>query len=874
MLRRRSSANWRPSAGPLLLFWIILTLVLSAQGARSDAPLVTTNPDSSRTITWTFISAANLSLDNVSLAGGQALLPWNDQRVQWTSSAEFAGNGHLDSNLTRGTSGLELRANSTNHVADGDFNGTSGWTFLNGTTGKVVARQESPADDAILGYNVLTAKWDNFDDLTNWTWSSPPNTYGGISLDTVNRVEGTASMNMTLAISTGATWVSAVHSGPTNWSAHDTLVLWINATDVVPPLSFNITATVGASFRTTPELPLVQGWHETLVNITPLGTPLERNALQDVRFRINGQNVPSTQIYFDDASFGTPRQLDEGASISQAVSKPYVTSPRLGSGSLSFNWSLVNSSGVVSTNASVHIAASNGSFDAAVAAATPGAWQHFAVDISSATSDRGPYLLSFHFRVVVDNASESHANLRVDNVSMVWPDRHNGTYLSNPISLSGVSELLNVTWTAAVDAGATSARLDVRSGNGTDTADPSWSPWNSWADPGQYLAGLPSSNHFQVRAELNTTNASESPVLNSFLLEYRHRVASGTVTADVVAADLDFLLWRSLNASWSGSAATSVELLAGNGSTYSVVPPSGSLAGLAGRVLRWQAVLTTSSGLNTPTLVLVEATYEFLGPANHVLLTSPGPLALEAGQTLRFQASVLDAGDHPVNAAVVWSTTDPTGKVQNDGTYLAGSVGTWNVTVTVAGSQVSATAHVTVRAASLSIQAVLFPFGLVAVVAAAVAYVGYDVWVKRAFAIDDIFLISKDGRLMLHNTRRMRADRDEDILSAMLTAILTFLRDFDPEESGGLRRFDIGGKTALLERGTHVYLAAVYSGRVPRWAGKDLRRFMSNLETRFGPMFARWTGSPQDLQGLKEFSEKFVSRVRYRPGRGARRPAG
>ena len=142
------------------------------------------------------------------------------------------------------------------------------------------------------------------------------------------------------------------------------------------------------------------------------------------------------------------------------------------------------------------------------------------------------------------------------------------------------------------------------------------------------------------------------------------------------------------------------------------------------------------------------------------------------------------------------------------------------------------------------------------------------------FAIDDIFLISKDGRLMLHNTRRMRADRDEDILSAMLTAILTFLRDFDPEESGGLRRFDIGGKTALLERGAHVYLAAVYSGRVPRWAGKDLRRFMSNLETRFGPTFARWTGSPQDLQGLKEFSERFVSRVRYRPGRGARRPAG
>jgi len=835
---------------------------------------VTTNPDASRTITWTFNSAANLSLDNVSLAGGQAFLPWNDQRVEWTSSTEFARNGHLDSNLTGGTNGLELRANSSNHVADGDFNGTSDWTFLNGTTGQVVARHESPANDAILGYNVLAAKWDNFDQLTNWTWSSPPNTFGGISLETVNRVEGAASMNMTLAISTGATWVSAVHSGITNWSAYDALILWTNATDVVPSLSFNITATVGTSFRTTPELPLVQGWHEVVVNITPLGTPLERDSLQNVRFRINGQNVPLTQIYFDDSSLGTPRQLDDNASISQAVSKSYVTGPRLGSGSLSFNWSLVNSSGVVSTNASVHIAGSNGSFDAALASATPGAWQHFAVDISSATGDRGPYLLSFHFRVVVDNASESHANLRVDNVSMVWPDRRNGTYLSDPIALGGVSELLNVTWTATVNTRVTSARLDVRSGNGTDTTDSSWSLWNSWPDPGRYSAGLPSSDYFQVRAELNTTNASESPVLGSFSLEYRNRVAYGTVTADVVPAGMDFLVWRSLKASWSGSAASSVEFLAGNGSTYSVVPPSGSLAGLQGPVLRWRAVLTTTDGLTTPTLARVEATYEFLGPADHVLLTSEGALEVEAGQSLHFHASILDSGDHPLNAAVVWSTTDPSGRVQNDGTYLAGSVGTWNVTVTVAGSQVSATARVTVRPASVSIQAVLFPFGLAAVVAAAAAYVGYDVWVKRAFAIDDIFLISKDGRLMLHNTRRMRADRDEDILSAMLTAILTFLRDFDPEENGGLRRFEIGGKTALLERGAHVFLAAVYSGRVPRWAGKDLRRFMSNLETRFGPTFAHWTGSPQDLQGLKEFSEKFVSRVRYRPGRGARRQAG
>jgi len=117
---------------------------------------------------------------------------------------------------------------------------------------------------------------------------------------------------------------------------------------------------------------------------------------------------------------------------------------------------------------------------------------------------------------------------------------------------------------------------------------------------------------------------------------------------------------------------------------------------------------------------------------------------------------------------------------------------------------------------------------------------------------------------MMHNTRRMRADRDEDILSAMLTAILSFLMDFDREENGDLRRFELGGKTALLERGKNAYLAAVYSGRVPRWAAKDLRRFMDDLERRFGQVFAGWSGDPQDLQGLKEFSDRFVSRLRYR----------
>ena len=71
----------------------------------------------------------------------------------------------------------------------------------------------------------------------------------------------------------------------------------------------------------------------------------------------------------------------------------------------------------------------------------------------------------------------------------------------------------------------------------------------------------------------------------------------------------------------------------------------------------------------------------------------------------------------------------------------------------------------------------------------------------------------------------------------------------------------------MLERGAHAYLVAVYSGRVPRRAGQNLKRFMTSLEANFGDVFAKWSGDPEDLQGLKAFTGRFVSRFRFRPPR-------
>ncbi|MEW5761302.1 MAG: hypothetical protein AB1779_11120, partial [Candidatus Thermoplasmatota archaeon] len=48
---------------------------------------------------------------------------------------------------------------------------------------------------------------------------------------------------------------------------------------------------------------------------------------------------------------------------------------------------------------------------------------------------------------------------------------------------------------------------------------------------------------------------------------------------------------------------------------------------------------------------------------------------------------------------------------------------------------------------------------------------------KEEFAVEDVFLIYKDGRLIQHTTRRIKADMDEEILTSMLTAVQTFIKD-------------------------------------------------------------------------------------------------
>src|SRR5206468_551488 len=74
-------------------------------------------------------------------------------------------------------------------------------------------------------------------------------------------------------------------------------------------------------------------------------------------------------------------------------------------------------------------------------------WHRFLADVSSTSSLAGLYNVSVGIRVVADNTSASVVEVRVDEVSILFPNRQNGTYLSGAVPLGATSEFLQVYWT-------------------------------------------------------------------------------------------------------------------------------------------------------------------------------------------------------------------------------------------------------------------------------------------------------------------------------------------------------------------------------------------------------------------------------------------
>lgn len=126
--------------------------------------------------------------------------------------------------------------------------------------------------------------------------------------------------------------------------------------------------------------------------------------------------------------------------------------------------------------------------------------------------------------------------------------------------------------------------------------------------------------------------------------------------------------------------------------------------------------------------------------------------------------------------------------------------------------------------------------------------------------VEDVFLMYKDGRLISHNTRRLRPNVDGDILSGMLTAVTAFVKDsFRDPEAEDLNELKYGKTKILIERGDYLCVAVVVSGVTSAKMTEMMRETIKSMEEKYGETLEKWDGTLASLKGINEMVERIIS---------------
>jgi len=131
--------------------------------------------------------------------------------------------------------------------------------------------------------------------------------------------------------------------------------------------------------------------------------------------------------------------------------------------------------------------------------------------------------------------------------------------------------------------------------------------------------------------------------------------------------------------------------------------------------------------------------------------------------------------------------------------------------------------------------------------------------IVRRTQIEEVFLVYRDGVLLYHLSRSLSQDKDEDVLSGMLTAVTEFVRDaFVYGEHRELHQLDFGDYRIMIERGQNLYLAVVYSGKAASSIRKRVRSVMNHIETAYGSVLDKWDGDMEKVVGARDLIREYL----------------
>jgi len=125
--------------------------------------------------------------------------------------------------------------------------------------------------------------------------------------------------------------------------------------------------------------------------------------------------------------------------------------------------------------------------------------------------------------------------------------------------------------------------------------------------------------------------------------------------------------------------------------------------------------------------------------------------------------------------------------------------------------------------------------------------------------IDEIFLMTPDGLLLKHYTRRLRPDQDEDILAGMLTAVQTFIKESFDESGGRLKEIKFENYDIVISHSKHVVIAAIISTKKPEKLRNQLKLVTEDIEHRYGKKLINWSGDRAELGEVDVLMKRLLS---------------
>lgn len=125
-------------------------------------------------------------------------------------------------------------------------------------------------------------------------------------------------------------------------------------------------------------------------------------------------------------------------------------------------------------------------------------------------------------------------------------------------------------------------------------------------------------------------------------------------------------------------------------------------------------------------------------------------------------------------------------------------------------------------------------------------------------AIEEVYFIHNDGRLVLASSSSAAADRDaQDVFAGMFTAIQDFIKD-SMAQKGDLGSFDYGDNRIIIERGRYITCAVTIFGNEPGNLRDEIREVVRQVEGNYAGVIERWDGDKAKLVGITEFAKRIL----------------